>query len=387
MRRVLVTSLLVHAILFPALPLFSSDLFSYLAYGELSANGLDMMRVGPAALPGSAFADIAQWQTTPSVYGPVANLLMAAAGHFGAAVGSPVWGAGIAYKLIVGALDLLGVLLIYLILRKKGRAADVQSLALFGLNPLLAWEVMSQAHNDGLIVAGAVGYLAAVSYRREVLGVMSLTLATLAKFLLAPVLALHLWATVRNNFGRALTLGLIALLTTVAACAPFWSEDATLSTWIPLLRPGIYEEYAATYSIFALLRKSIPAMAPDGYLLAASYEIWKWFGRLVVLAILVLVLIRVRTARDVAPASLLVLLGVLATAFAFHPWYVTWLLPFAAVVDDRRWQRLVLGMSVVAAPSVGIPLLWIVLPVAQLAALIALAAWAKDGWPTNDDAT
>jgi hypothetical protein len=387
LRRVLYTSLLVHAILLPALPLHSTDLFSYLAYGELSAHGLDMTQVGPSALSSSAFATLAQWQNTLSVYGPLANLLMAAIGHIGAALGSPVWGAGIAYKLMSGTLDLLSILLIYAVVRKTASAAGVRGLALFGLNPLLAWEVMSQAHNDGLIVVGAAGYLAAATYRQEALGVTSLVLGTLSKFVLAPTLGIHLWVTLRYSFPRAVALAALSLLIIIVVSAPFWSPGATLATWIPMLRQGAYPDYYAATSIYSVLWRLISMVASSEAVHAASFEMWKWFGRMVVLGVLVWVLSRVRTVRDVPFASLLVLLSVLATAVVYAPWYVTWLLPFAAVLHDRRWQALVLGISVVAAPSLGIPALWIVLPLTQVAALIALALWAGEFQPAPERET
>jgi len=385
LKRVLLTSLLVHVILLAALPLSSTDLFSYLAYGELAAHGMDMKLGGSALLPGSAFGRLAQWQTTPSVYGPLADLLMSAAGHVGAWLDSPVWGAGVTYKLIVGMLDLAGIYGVYRLARRGDTTPS--GFALFGLNPLLAWEVAAQAHNDGFIVAGAVAYLLALSHKRETLGVASLMFGVLSKFLLAPTVGLHLWATLRNNVKRAVALSLLLLVILVAFCAPRWTPGATLATWLPQLRPGVYPAYAAATSVFSTLWRTLEVTVhPSEGTHAALYSAYGWLGRMALLGMLALLLPRVRNTADVPKASLLVLLVLLATAPTYAPWYVTWILPFAAVVTERRWQLLALGMTVVAAPALSVPLLWFVLPLSQLAASWALLRWTREPRPSAETA-
>ncbi len=379
-KRIFHSAILVHISLIPALPLSSTDLFSYLAYGELAAHGLDMKVVGPAALAGSSFTSMGQWLDAPSVYGPFADYLMAFVGYIGSWFGSPIWAAGCAYKLIVGAMQLASLFFFYRLASRSSDVAAVRGLALFGLNPLLAWEVTSQGHNDGLIVAGATGFIAAVVYRREASGVISLVLGTLAKYVLAPVLGLSIWATFRERgFKPALALGILALLIVAAFCAPRWTPDATLATWLPQLRPGLIPTFSREPSIFGVFWRIVDALfSPHEGWQAPWFNGYAWFGRLFLLAITVLVLFRVRTSADVPSASFMVLLAILATTNKYAAWYVTWLIPFAAVVPQRRWQNLVLlAITLSAAPAMSVPGLWVVLPLGQMAMLVALVFWMR----------
>jgi hypothetical protein len=59
------------------------------------------------------------------------------------------------------------------------------------------------------------------------------------------------------------------------------------------------------------------------------------------------------------------------------PWYLTWLIPFAAAEADRRWQDLILQITLVSAPSRCVPLLWLVLPLCQGVGLLALLVWMR----------
>src|SRR4051794_21724074 len=53
-------------------PVFSGDVYSYLAQGAMTIAGLDSYRVGPAALGGPLAVNVPEiWQHTPAPYGPV----------------------------------------------------------------------------------------------------------------------------------------------------------------------------------------------------------------------------------------------------------------------------------------------------------------------------
>ena len=57
--------------LLAAPPIFSRDVYSYLAQGGMMGAGLDVYRDGPATLGGPLTAEVpAVWQHTPTPYGP-----------------------------------------------------------------------------------------------------------------------------------------------------------------------------------------------------------------------------------------------------------------------------------------------------------------------------
>jgi alpha-1,6-mannosyltransferase len=71
-RQVLATLASWVAPLLLAPPMFSRDVYSYLAQGLMLDAGLDVYRHGPAALGGPVAAEVpAVWLHTPSPYGPV----------------------------------------------------------------------------------------------------------------------------------------------------------------------------------------------------------------------------------------------------------------------------------------------------------------------------
>src|SRR5258705_3818256 len=53
-------------------PIFSGDVYSYLAQGAMTMAGMDTYKVGPSALGGQLAANVpAIWQHSPTPYGPV----------------------------------------------------------------------------------------------------------------------------------------------------------------------------------------------------------------------------------------------------------------------------------------------------------------------------
>lgn len=143
-------------------PLFSQDVYSYLAQGEMVRAGMDVYEFGPSALGGPLLANIPPiWRDTPAPYGPVFLTAASVVAH--------------ATNINV----LLGVL-------------GLRAVALVGV---LA-HLVAGAHNDALMLGLPICGPAAASARRPVLGVALVSLATLVKapvVLALPVCA-ALWA-------------------------------------------------------------------------------------------------------------------------------------------------------------------------------------------------
>jgi alpha-1,6-mannosyltransferase len=71
-RAVLSTALLWILPMLVAPPLFTRDVYSYLAQGALPLFGLDTYAVGPEAMPGVLTDNVHYfWQNTPAPYGPL----------------------------------------------------------------------------------------------------------------------------------------------------------------------------------------------------------------------------------------------------------------------------------------------------------------------------
>ncbi|MCP9974801.1 polyprenol phosphomannose-dependent alpha 1,6 mannosyltransferase MptB [Streptomyces somaliensis] len=131
-------------------PLYSADVYSYVAQGAMVVEGHDVYRHGPSVLApdgigGTAAASVGgHWTDTPAPYGP-AFLLLAkavaatAAGHIVPAV--------LGMRVVaVAALALV----FWALLRFAPRRATAGALWLGALNPLLLVHVVGGLHNDGL---------------------------------------------------------------------------------------------------------------------------------------------------------------------------------------------------------------------------------------------
>jgi alpha-1,6-mannosyltransferase len=139
-------------------PLFSRDVYSYLAQSEIVHRGMDPYTLGPAQALGVADPFTAgvsnMWRETPAPYGP---LVLRLGGWL-----APISGNSIAMGVLLQrVLALAGVFLIVWALPRLARRFGVQpatALWLGALNPLLIFHFVAGAHNDalaiGLMLAG-----------------------------------------------------------------------------------------------------------------------------------------------------------------------------------------------------------------------------------------
>jgi hypothetical protein len=147
--RLLVLSAIVVVLLVNLTPVGSSDTASYAAYGRLFAIGMDPYHHSPASLGGPYATMVApEWLHTPSVYGPLATFVQAAAAQLGA----PDPAATIWFLMVAnGAAFLLVGWLLIRIAPEPSRAA-----LLWTANPLLIQQLVGGGHIDTFVVAAAV---------------------------------------------------------------------------------------------------------------------------------------------------------------------------------------------------------------------------------------
>jgi alpha-1,6-mannosyltransferase len=179
MRQVRLASAVWTAPVLPSPPLFTRDVYSYLAQGALAARGLDPYQVGPSELPLGAIGDNVHdlWQTTPAPYGPlfilIAKMVNRLAGE----------------DLILGVTGMRLVLLsgMALLIVALPRLADqlggdrTVALWLVIANPMTVVHLVGGPHNDllmiGLLAAGTL----LVLVRRHAAGIALVTMAMAVK--------------------------------------------------------------------------------------------------------------------------------------------------------------------------------------------------------------
>ncbi|GGP41200.1 hypothetical protein GCM10010185_10370 [Saccharothrix coeruleofusca] len=218
-------------------PLFSKDIYSYLAQGQLALNGLDPYTVGPAVLQSPLSDNVSWvWQNTPAPYGPLFMVL--AEGVVWATGGGVIGGVVLMRLVLAVGLALVCWSLPGLARHLGGRPAVALWLA--AANPLVLVHLIGGAHNDLLMVGlMAVGVLFVLD-GKHVLGVAVVTLAFAVKATAAvalPFLVL-VWAARlpgprRAALGKAMGASVAVFLAVFTATTLLAGRDLG---WIPALR-------------------------------------------------------------------------------------------------------------------------------------------------------
>jgi alpha-1,6-mannosyltransferase len=303
-------------------PMFSRDVYSYLAQGLMIDSGMDVYRHGPALLGGLVADQVpAVWQHTPSPYGPV--FLLVARAVAGLLDAHLILGI-VAMRLVaIGGLAMLAVSL-----RVLARSAGVSPngatwLAL--LNPLVLVHLVAGAHNDALMVGLLAAGLAAAVRRRPVLGTLLVVAAALVKW---PA-ALGLVAVAAIGGGRWAWPRVVAVA--VPATAAITALAGTGYGWIGALATPIS---TGNWSLTGLLGRW--TAGPLGTQLAA--EMWRWAG-LLAMVVVAGVVWTYRARLGPVYCLGIVLSAVVVFGPAIRPWYVVWGLVLLAAVAAQHAVR------------------------------------------------
>jgi hypothetical protein len=152
-RTVLSVIVLLHVIFVLAPPLFSADIFGYVAFARLGAlHHIDPYAHGAVAAPLDPVLPFVRWGHLTSPYGPVFTLLTYPFVPLG------VSGAFWTLKVAAGAAS-LGVLALVARLAERLDRPVIPALAFVGLNPLLLVYGVGGGHN---VATGARGPVAGV---------------------------------------------------------------------------------------------------------------------------------------------------------------------------------------------------------------------------------
>jgi hypothetical protein len=293
-------------------PLLSQDVFSYIAYGRLAArHGLDPYVAVPADRPEDPVVPFVGWRFTPSTYGPAFTLATYPLGLVG--VATALW----ALKVVAG-LAVLGLAVITAHIASVRGGDPQRAAAVVALNPIVLAHVVGGAHNDAVMVVVLMASVALVS-GRELFGGAGVVMAFAVK-------ASALFVAPFAVAGSSRRLRLVAGMAVAAACV---TAVATLvfGAGISGIARAIShnQQLSSRYSGPAIVSRltSLPldavrAAALVGYG-AGALGLLGWTIR----------------GADWLRAAGWAALGLLIATSWLMPWYVIWLLPFAAVGRDR----------------------------------------------------
>jgi hypothetical protein len=325
-RAVLVSIAALHVLVLLAPPLFSTDIFSYGAYGRIGAlYGANPYLHGPSAIaldPLYPFIG-AQWVTTPTAYGPLFTALSYVLAPLDIAANV------LAYKAIAAMSSVVIVVVIWKAARLRG-LDPVKAVALVGLNPLIVVYGVGGGHNDLLMLAILVtGVYMLLQQRQRTSGAL-IVAATAVKLTAGLLLPFALAGSAgrrdgaRGRRGVLTGAGLAAALIAALGFALFGTGPLHIvGTLQKIQAQGGWHSIAGFISIrLGLGELGIAAqlVLAAGFVVSFLWLLRRvWIGELDWIA-----------GAGWATVALLITTGFLL------PWYIAWLVPLAALSSDRR---------------------------------------------------
>jgi alpha-1,6-mannosyltransferase len=336
-------------------PLFSRDVFSYAAQGEMTSHHLSPYILGPYSLGSSPYVNPVDplWQNTPAPYGPLFLYLdgtMAKITHHNQL--ATVVGLRL---LETFAVALIGYGVIMLA-RELGRDPG-EAFVLSALNPLVLLTLIGGAHNDA-IMAGllVVGIVLAVK-RRPVWALVFCSCAAAIKAPAAIGLAYVAWtwlgprATLKQRLRPIVSAGLVAgavlgLSTWLAGFGFGWVKN--------LLSNGTVRSWAAPATAIGLAAgRALQAMGLHSISVTSVLTVTRFLGLMIAIALAIWLLWHCERRGWVRSLGISLLLFV-ALGPVVQPWYFAWGLVLLAASYQGREHFWLLLISI-TGPFIGIP--------------------------------
>ena len=356
-------------------PMFSKDVYSYLAQSQISLQGLDPYKVGPASGLGLGHVFTLSvpslWRETPAPYGP---LFLWIGRGISALTGQNIVAAVLCHRLVV----LIGVgLIVWAVPRLARRCgvAEVSALWLGAANPLLIMHLVAGIHNEalmmGLMLAGAEFALRGIdspqlwpsSWRRlgpdwEPLGMLlagSILIVLSSQVKLPSLLALGfvgmalayrcggtLRALLAVGTGMtALSLAVMALVGWASGCGFGWIY--TLGT------ANVVRSWMSPPTLLALGTGQVGILLGLGDHTTAVLSLTRGMGVLIIMVMVVWLLLAVFRGRLHPIGGLGVALGICVLLFpVVQPWYLLWaIIPLACWATRTGFRETVIVITLV----------------------------------------
>ena len=365
-------------------PMYSRDVYSYLAQSEIAVKGLDPYQVGPA--PGLGLDHVFtlsvpnMWRETPAPYGP---LFLWIGEGISALTGENIVAAVLCHRLVV----LLGVgLIVWAVPRLAHRCgvAEVSALWLGAANPLLIMHLVAGIHNEalmlGLMLAGTEFALRGVAATTRLiprplswprgphqwarwwpmamllLGTVLISLSSQVK--LPSLLALgfvamalaYRWGGTFKAFviaGGSLTAVSVAVMALVG-----WASGLGFGWLFTLGTANVVRSWMSLSTLLALGTGQLGILLGLGDHTTAILGLTRAIGVFILAILVTWLLFAVLRGRLHPVGGLGVALGMTVLLFpVVQPWYVLWaVLPLAAWATRPAFR----GATIVVTLAVGI---------------------------------
>lgn len=355
-------------------PMFSRDVYSYLAQSKIAALGFDPYKLGP--VPALGVSDPLTrgvdsiWRDTPAPYGP---LFLYIGRGLNAISGNHV----VTGVYLQRALELIGIALIVWAVPRLAKRFGVQPVSALWLgvaNPLMIWHLLIGVHNEalmiGLMLAGfeiallGLPKIGEPVTRREILwllaGVSVITLGVAVKLSAIATLG-FLGVLVARRWGgkfrhlvyaTLLVTGVFAVLTVIISLGTGlgfgWVNAVNSSN-------GIVLSWESPVTAVGFLAGGIGIVFGLGDHTMTTVGVTRWLGEIASVLTAIVLLWRSYRGRIHPMIGLGLALGVVALLSAtVQPWYLLWaIVPLATSVNNSKFRTataVVSGLYGIATP-------------------------------------
>lgn len=358
--------------LLPAPPMYSKDVYSYLAQSQISRLGIDPYRIGPARALGLdhvfTLSVPSLWRDTPAPYGP---LFLWIGRSISALTGENIVAAVLCHRLVV----LVGVGLVVWATPRLARrcgVAEVSALWLGPANPLLIMHLVAGIHNEalmlGLMLTGTEFALRGVDSPRLLprkhaadwkplgmllAGVVLITLSSQVKLpslLALGFVAMALAYRCGGNLRAFLLVGgVMAGLSLAVMAVVGWASRLGFGWVFTLGTANVVRSWMSPPTLLALGTGQAGILLGLGDHTTAVLSLTRGIGVLIIAVMVGWLLFAVLRGRLHPVGGLGVALGVTVLLFpVVQPWYLLWaIIPLAAWATHPGFRIAAIGVTFV----------------------------------------
>ena len=335
-------------------PMFSRDVFSYAAQGEMVSRHINPYTYGPFTLGSGPYVNPVDplWGNTPAPYGP---LFLMIDGFFA----SVTFHSAIGTVICLRVLELVSVAALAWCIPKLARTVhrdEGQAFVLAVLNPIVILTLIGGAHNDAMMVALLVGGITASRLKHPVWGVVLCALAAAVKAPAAIGILYIAWdwlgpnVSLRNKLRPIAVSAIIAgavlgVLTLLSGLGLGWVGN--------LATPGTVRSWVAPSTGLGMGIAGLLHVVGIGVSQSAVISATRLLG-LGLAAVLGVWLLKESDRIGQLTALGLTLLAFVILSPVIQPWYLAWGLILLAPVAEGRIRTAVIVLSA-GSPFIGLP--------------------------------
>jgi hypothetical protein len=330
-------------------PIFSRDVYSYAAQGEMVSHHMNPYLYGPFELGNNSYTAPVDplWGNAPAPYGP----LFLQIDGFLARI---TFHNELATLVLLRLLSYAGVLLIAFCVPRLASLyhrdkAEIFTLAV--LNPVTILHLVGGSHNDALMLGLLLAGIVAAKERRPIVGILLVSLATAIKAPAALGLLYIGWSwlgdavPIRQRIRPVVTAGLIGL-----GVLGFFSYLSGMGWgWVTNLdTPGVVRSWSAPTTAFAFVVSGLSHFVGVGLGVGGVLTVTRFFGMVIAAIAGVWLLLNSDRIGTLKALGLTLLVFVLLGPVV-QPWYLAWGIILLAPVALGRLRSVIIGLSMFTA--------------------------------------